>query len=296
MEDTCIKSITQKGIFKYVIISKTDCKKMYPVEKTAKEFSSLDSLHPFISVVEGTSENIGGTEKGRLWIDFKGNFKGDFAFPESYFGSKIHAAFFPYISLFAIIDTLNKYAPGEYMFKYPNDIICKKHTGKTCGSAALRNYGYLMCLYSVNFVAYPKDEILRKEGLHACCLKRHTDKIPTFEDFVYECAMRTLEINKEYDTIDKLCDLSNRLMGEYTPKIFSIEINNRFADIDKDGITWCSSFPNALTKCYLNGIPYDLDNNFFDNGYIPRVADDPKAYEELNKKIQELHKNKREEE
>ena len=97
--------------------------------------------------------------------------------------------------------------------------------------------------------------------------------------------MRTIELTKIYDTIDKVCDFINAGLNEYPSKTWHVEVNNRNADYEKDGVIWSSAYPNALTKGYLNGELYESRGTYYDNAQIVRVEDDKAAFEDTLQKI-----------
>lgn len=284
-----INQYKDKGMYKYYLGEGGDFSVKIPMERTAEAFEKLENPPPFLQFY-AMAEKCGGTAKGRMWVSYMGNFAGAFGFPEKMIEKKLHVETFPIIASLAIRDVINEYAPGKYCSKFPNDVVCKEHGGKTSGILFKRCNGYITCGFGVNLIIAPPEELLRAQGLVACCLKKHTDNIPEPLELLERCANKTLELMKVHDNIADICQFINDGLGEFGPKVWRVEVNNPNADPDKDGALWCHDFPNALTKGYLNGKPYDVKNTYFDNTSCHRVADDEAAYAETIKKIEEDRK------
>ena len=291
--------LTKVGIFDYSFMSDLDCLDTFPYRLVMKQKEKEGNPGPFLSQCDYVTR-VACTSSTRKWIPYHGNIHGAIGIPLNYFPDNLRIEFFPTISSFAIRDTCNKYAPNQYLTKFPNDVVCKEHGCKTSGIMIRREGNYAICVFGLNLVEAPPDELLRKEGLHACCLKKHTDKIPAPEEFMEAAGMRMLELIKKIDTPDKYADYFNDSFGIYEKKTFFVKINNRNADVVKDGFLWTRKFPNALFKGSLNGEVYEVEETFYDRDYY-RVAegegDDKKAdiINERNKKEreeEEANKNK----
>lgn len=199
---------------------------------------------------------------------------------------------FPYIAPFSIRDICNKYAPNEFVLKRPNDIVCKTHVGKTSGIISKKRGKFACLLFGLNRFNFPPDSLLRDQGLKGCCLKNHCKNvIPKPFEFIYEVGERIFELNEKYSELDSLLKYCNEEIASWEKnKPFVMEVNNRNADIDKDGFLWCSAFPNALIKVYDNGVLYDVKETFFDR--IPDTTDstDP-GIQKVYKAIKEMNLN-----
>ncbi len=123
---------------------------------------------------------------------------------------------------------------------------------------------YVITTFGVDLVDHPPDEELRTYGLKACCMKKHTDNIPSFEDFLCTAIELMMARINEVTTAEKVIEMINSCYNEFTKKAFKVEINNINANPDVDGAIKCDKFPNALFTCYLNGCYYDVDENFYD--------------------------------
>lgn len=246
---------------------------------------------PFIQHV-AIGKNVNGAGKGRLWIHCEGNINGMICFTQNMFKTQMALNFLPYIGPFAIRDVANKYAPDEFFIKHPNDLVCRKHQAKTAGIVCRRQGKYCIMYFGLNRYSCPSQDLLRNEGLRACCLKEHCKSvIPKVIDFLYEVAQRVLELNEQYKEIDKLVELINDGLQEYQKKTFRIEVNNRDADCEKDGTLWCPQCPNALIKGYLNGELYDKKSTLYDNIATSTDTSDPEI-----QKVYKLLKEKKEKE
>lgn len=280
--------VKERGIFDIIHVDTVNCTKKYLFHDIAMTKEKDENPRPFIDIIDIVKECTGSAD-GRVWIPFQGNLHGTISCPTTMFKSVFEVEFFPVLASFAIRDTMNKYAPGEYCSKWPNDVVCKKHGRKTCGMLCRKEGRWIFLSFGLNLVKAPDDKMLRKQGLRACCMKEHTQNIPVIEDFFYECATHLLDLIKEYNTIEKVVDLMNLSLNEYQAKTYRVEINNPNADLLKDGTLWNKKFPNALTKGYMNGVPYEFNESYFDREYYKTTgnADEKQADKnhEENKKL-----------
>lgn len=270
----------ERGIFDYVKVDKVHCQRQYLYQRIIEAKKDEKNPKPFI---EEIVIPVGGTgcKDGRLWIPYEGNLHGAIGIHLTMFDSIINQEFFPLIASLGIRDICNRYAPGEYCAKYPNDICCKKHGKKTAGILVRKESGWAICIFCINFVKSPPDTFLRKEGLKACCLSNHTKNIPKISDFLYECGIYFFELLKQYNNIYKIMSWCNEGLSEYGDKIWRGEINNPNADILKDGALWTRDHPNALTKGYLNGEEYELNPTYYDVKYCSAKYDEENKDENI---------------
>lgn len=210
--------------------------------------------------------NWAGSKSNRCFLYVEGNMGGNIGIPTYMLGNSLAVESFPMIAAIAIRDICNKYAPGCYFSKFENDVVCREHKGKTCGIITVRADNYCCCFFGLNLVGYPPDEAMRKEGLHGCCLSKHTNNIPDMKTIFIDIGNRILEMTKEYDTIPKFVKLINDALCEYDKKTWYVEVNNPNGDPEKDGMLWDHDHPNACTKGYLNGKLLDVKSTYFDPG------------------------------
>lgn len=281
-----------KGKFLYRQIDEID----YSVIKAGSitnlvEKSTKGPLRIICSSI-GLAKNCPGSRKGRNFISIKGNVTGSIGVPKEFFPNRLSYEYFPFIVPIAIKDTCNKYAPGEYQVKYPNDIVCKKHWRKTSGIGVRSSEKYACAMFGVNLVDYPSDEEIRDFGIKACCLKKHTEKVPTIEEFLCACTERIIEYVTSYTTLDQIVNLVNENFRAYEKKSFFLEINNPNGNPEKDGAIYCPEYPNALTKGYVNGILYNIDEDLYDDNLENEDISkkDEKMYEIQLKEDQRIRK------
>lgn len=240
----------------------------------------------------GIGKNVQGEKAGRLWIHREGNINAMICFPKHIFKYRLSMEFFPYLAPFGVRDVCNKYSNDSYIIKSPNDLVCKEHMGKTAGFVCRRQGKFIIAYFGCNRYSAPPQNLLRNEGLTACCLANHCKPIPKVVDFIYECATHILELGEKYHDIDPLMEYVNNCLAVYPKKFFRFEVNNRNADIDKDGLLMCKASPNALFKGFLTGVPYDVRSYLFDDN-LPTTTDT--SNEEI-KKVYELLKEEKEKE
>ena len=120
---------------------------------------------------------------GRVWISYKGNLHISISFPLSYFKSYFLEEMYPVVSNFGVLRTYNHFAPGQFMDKFPNDVVCKEHRKKCGGIMNRRDFGYVSTGIAGNLIKAPTDDELRKHGLRACYLGKHCENVPTNEEF-----------------------------------------------------------------------------------------------------------------
>lgn len=257
------------GDFLYYQGPGLDIAKGLPFMKLSMELSKLEKPQPFIHDY-GVSVNITTVNSSRMWLMFEGNLACAICIPRDYLKTQNQYHLFPIFASFAVRDTFNYFSPGQYFSKYPNDIVCKDHMRKNCGILIRRNGKYITVQYGANLVACPDDSEIRAEGLKACHLGKHTDKVVTRREFVLYSAQKILEYIQKYDTPEKVMQLSNEGFNEMGPKLWKLEMNNPNANCDVDGTLWTSDHPNALFKGYLNGREYERCAWLFDDA-VPDV-------------------------
>lgn len=273
-----------KGSYDYREVEEGDCELIRPCFAAIETNSKQE--HPRIFAEQCCLlKNVPGSKKGRMWKAIKGNMSACIAFPLEYFESPMSLEFFPVLGAIGIKRAFNKFAPDQYDSKYPNDIVCKKHWRKTCGMLYKKNLKYAFTTFGVDLVDCPNDDELREHGLKACCIKKHTDKVPTFEEFLCAAVEYIIEILKEANTPEKIVEIVNSNFQAYKRKSFFIEINNAKADCSKDGAMYCPEFPNAMMKGYVNGQLYCVDENLYDS-MIP-----PDDNDEVMKKYDIMYNN-----
>lgn len=292
---------SRMGMFDFYPIKNCDCKKGYIYHEILKEKSKEENPKPFLSKIDIVT-NATGSADGRIWIPMKGNLHGIVGFPESFFKTEWEKQMFPMIAAFALRDGILKYAPGQFMSKFPNDVVCKEHRRKTAGLLTRNEQGYVMLIFGANLVTYPDNENLRKESYGACCLKNHADYVPSVEELLLEIGHRITEMYKIYTDNQKILDLVNTSLNEYEPGNYKLELNNPKADLKKDGTFWTTQYRNALFKVHHDGFIYQYFESYFDKVYykVEGNPDEKKPYhieyeyvkdEDLDK---EIHNQKHE--
>lgn len=245
---------------------------------------------PFYIINTDYVHGMAGSEKGRVWVSIRGNIQCQLLFPNTICKTPMQYNFFGILSTFAVKDVLNKYAPNTFTCKFPNDVICKEHERKISGICDVPFPHYLASGFAMNVPGAPPDELLRKEGLKACCLANHMKDIPKPEQIITEVGERMIELNEELgNDPDKFLAKFNDSYSPYVKKKFVLEMNNRNADVEKDGTLWSAQWPNALFKGYLNGKAFDSSEwnkkgQFWDEErFVPKANDD--EYKEFLKKV-----------
>ena len=170
---------------------------------------------------------------------------------------------FPLYSDYAVLETFNHFAPGQYIMKFPNDVVCREHRKKTSGILNRRAFGFAITGMGGNLIAVPGENELRKMGSGACCLSNHCDKVPTQEEWMCEYYKKLMKIMKEYDTVDKIVEHQNLVFNEYENN-YKMSINNPNADLEKDGTFWTQEYPNALFKVDHKGMRYQYFKSEYD--------------------------------
>ena len=167
------KNYTKRGNFLYLGVAGGDYRQGGFYRKVIKDWASKSDKPPaFIHNAEHFY-NICGTSKSRIWIFGEGNIGATIGIPKYMFRDILAIECFPIFASLAVRDVCNKYAPGCYISKFPNDVVCKEHQGKTAGILLRRVDPYVCCVFGVNTQTHPPKEDLRKDGLNACSLKEH---------------------------------------------------------------------------------------------------------------------------
>ena len=204
----------------------------------------------------------------------KGNILTFVALPLKHFENYFQEEVYPCLSQIALLDTFNHYCPGQYMIKFPNDIVCCEHVGKTSGALVRREEGYALFAPGVNSVAAPEGDQLRKHGIKSCCMKKHiVGELPTAEEFTELLYQNLRDVSKKYDTPEKVVEIMNKEYNKYD-KTYKLSINNPNADLKKDGTFWTQKFPNALFKVDHKGMRYQYFSSYYDPIYF-KVEGDP---------------------
>lgn len=264
----------QKEGFDYYRIAHVDCGKGYFFQKVIKKRNEQKITRPFIAEVDHMDNAVGSAD-GRVWISIPGNFGTTVGIHESYFKNKWEIEVFPLIAPFSLRETCNHFAPGKYMNKFPNDLCCKEHNRKTAGMLIRNEGGWVLFGYAFNLLHTPEEKDLRVHSYGACCFKEHCDpdKIPTPEQFSLYNAKLVLEMQKKYDTNQKILDLVNIGFNERDPGNYKIEINNPNADLEKDGTFWNTKYRKALFIVHVNGYIYQYFERYYDNMYYKTEGD-----------------------
>lgn len=262
-----------EGEFDYRELEEADVRVLRPAYQLAYDRSRAPNPRPFCDQCRFLTGST-GTHVGRKWIMIRGNISGSFSFPFCYFKNHVQQEFYPIFGTIAIKDTFNKFAPGEFTVKFPNDVICRKHWRKCCGTLFKKFENYAVGCVGIDIADCPKDEELRQWGIKACCLKKHTDNIPSFEEFMCFTMRRVIELMNQYDTVEKIVEFINQEYGEFNKKSYKVIINNINADPAVDGITCCPGFPNALLKAYVNNVQYEVDETYYEPPIIPEETND----------------------
>lgn len=292
-EGNYIPDFEPRGDFDFIKLTQRNCKSGYLYRYLVQERSKEEKPRAFIeqcTIVKGVT----GTASSRKWISIAGNVSGIVAIPTHMLKDDIAVEFFSPIASMAIKEVGNMYAPGEYCTKFPNDVVCCKHGKKTCGILCRKEGKFVVAVFGFNLIEAPKDEQLRAQGLRACCLKNHSNNIPTPEEFIYQCGVKILEVYKQLDTLDKILNMMNLELNVFEKKKFKIVMNNPNAEIYKDGVLWTPDHPNALTKGYLNGDDYIFLPYFFDVAYYENATNSNEE-KEADKRTREYKEQKEKE-
>ena len=267
-----------KGGYDLYKIEDEDFSKSF-LRKTICEYRVSKGNKKIFICLWGRILNGVGSCPGRLWISYKGNLHMSISFPLSYFKSYFIEEMYPVVGNFGVLRTFNHFAPGQFMDKFPNDIVCKEHRKKCGGIQERRDFGYCHTMPNGNLVMAPRDDELRKFGLRACYLGKHADYVPSLDEFADEFYRQMVKAIDEFDTLDKILDYENKFYNEYENN-FKLSINNPNADLKKDGTFWTLETPNALLKCDHKGMRYQYFSSWFDKVYhtIDGNPDQEKPY------------------
>lgn len=274
-----------RQIFDYIHVREINCKNGYNYTNIVQQRSQDQMPRAFIEdcdIIYGGA----GTANGRVWIPYKGNLHGVIGFPFHMFRDQTAIELFSIVASYGIKDVCNKFAPGEYCSKFPNDVICKKHHRKTGGIICRKEGKFCLVIFALNLVKAPPDALLRKQGIRACCLRHHTKNVPSSSEFLYATGMEILNLYNRLNSVYSIVNYMNESLSECGEKLFRAEINNPNADILVDGALWTRKFPNALTKGYLNGEEYENQETYFDTEYF-NPDGDPTNSEDNNRSSDE---------
>lgn len=111
------------------------------------------------------------------------------------------------ITAISIIEELLKINKDDFFLKYPNDILCTEN--KKLGGILVMEYkDFYIIGYGINLKEAPDRSQIRKEGLSACCIKKHLPKnikLPDALDLSIEITKRIIyNINLGEDQITPL--------------------------------------------------------------------------------------------
>ena len=266
-----------KGEYEFRYIDFVDSSLSYPNGQSIREYDGNKNYRILAEAI-GVSINSPCSKPERRWINIRGNCSGCLSVPLCYFKNNMQKECFPFVIAMAVKDTMNQYAPDEYCLKFPNDVVCKTHWKKTCGMLTEYYRNYTTSSFSIDTVACPKDEEMRKEGVKACCMKNHTSNLPDPKIMVCQITERVIEILKDFNDLHKFVENFNNNYNKFRPKYLRLEINNEKADPSVDGALFCDEFPNAMLKGYLNGELYNVKESFYN--YIDVYAT-PKTKEKF---------------
>ena len=285
---------SKRGIFDILEASSRDFSNGYLYREEVDRRSLEEKPEPFIFSTKVGKNSIGSAPGRKMYL-LEGNAAACIAIPLHMFKSPLQIESFPIVCPSAVKDVANKYAPGKYLIKFPNDIACQEH-GKKSGGVICRKEGkYCLNVFIFNIARYPGDELLRKEGLKACCMKCHKEgELPTPNDFHYEVAMRMLELFDTLKTPEDVINYTNVELNQFPGKSFKMQVNNPNADIYKDGFCWTRQTQNSLFKGYINGEEYEFQPYLFDYGYFEHYKGQD-FEKEMDKNTREL-KEQREKE
>ena len=117
------------------------------------------------------------------------------------------------ITSVSIIQYFDQLSQGEFLLKYPNDILCKDRH-KLGGIIAETYKNYMLIGFGLNIVDKPEADKIRKEGLQPCFLKEHLNsgqEVPSAIDvsievtnnILYNLNLKGNQISKIYDEFTK---------------------------------------------------------------------------------------------
>ena len=256
------KKFEDKGDFDFYEVDVEDPIKSIIRKDICEHRLKEGNYKPWIKLSE-IVQNVTGSADGRVWVSIKGNLHLVLTIPLKQFKSKFEEELFPTIADISVLDTFNHFAPGKYMLKFANDIVCKEHRSKTAGILRRRAFGCASVIMGGNLVQAPGAEKLRAQGITACCMKDHCDNVPTpleFSTVLFKILMENL---KKYDTVDKIVEHQNLVFNEYENN-YKMSINNPNADLEKDGTFWTQEYPNALLKVDHKGMRFQYFKSDYD--------------------------------
>ena len=272
-EDFDPKVFEDKGDFDLYRLYEEDVLKGFIHVSICKE--RANNPKPWVKITDKI-KNATGSQDGRVWIPLDGNFSTIYGFPLTFFKNYQEEEFFPVLGPIAILRTFNHFCPDKYVMKFPNDIACKEHRGKTCGLLVRREHGFAMIGPGVNLATCPNPNEVRKQGIKPCCMKNHCDgKLPTPEEWSFECYKNMIQILKECDTPEKVVAVMNEEYNKYENN-YNMTINNPNADLKKDGTFWTQKTPNALFKVDHKGMRYQYFSSYYDPIYFKLEGDPDK--------------------
>ena len=277
MENADVNNFENKGDFDYYHLAEDDFTKRLFFRECIVDRSKKPNPRPYI-MVSDISKNVTGSADGRVWKPILGNLHMAAAMPIN-FSSDFEDEMFPLLVPIAVKETYDHYAPGLFICKFPNDIVCREHKRKVSGVLIRKMDGFVVIFLGGNLVAAPGIDELRKDSYGACCMKNHIDKVPTPYEFAVEFYRNVLALKGKYNTIEKVLEAQNTMMNEYLPN-YKLSINNPNADLKKDGAFWTEDFPNAYLKVEHDGKRYQYFSCYYDNVFykLEGDAEKPKHY------------------
>ena len=214
-EDFSVDKFEKRGDYDLYHILEEDVSKGFLHIPILEDRKKQENPRPWAKIVD-SAKNVTGSSDGRVWVNVKGNFGTLVAIPLKHFENIFQEEVYPVISHLALLDTVNYYCPGEYLIKFPNDIICKEHGGKTCGTLIRREQGYSLFAPGVNLFGAPEGGLLRKDGKTACFIQKHCKgKLPTPVEFTDRLFENLKNISKKYDTPEKVVEIMNKEYNKY---------------------------------------------------------------------------------
>ena len=268
------KIFENKGEYDYYHVEHEDVLKSYLHIPICNYRNTLKDPKPWAKISDSCA-NVTGSADGRVWVSLKGNPAPCVAIPLHCFKDDFQIEMFPLLASIATLDTFNHIAPDTYILKFPNDIVCKEHKGKTSGVLIRKEYNHVLLGAGCNLVAAPENNDLRKNSITACCVKRHVPegKVPTPEEFIDELFKNMWKFIQKFPTIEEILEMLNREFNKYENN-YKLSINNPNADLKKDGAFWTQKFPNAYLKIDHKGMRYQYFESYYDNVYFD-VKGDP---------------------
>ena len=176
----------------------------------SKEIIDNGNKLPFLLNADIQTENKG--EKNRIEGNVKGNVYTTSCFPFNMIKNefKDKDIFIKLVSI-SIYDLLDKYACGEFLLKYPNEIICKD--GKKIGEILIEMYNDFINVEVRLNIVHPEQNEVKGDGKQQCCFNNHYNNkndlnalemsIEITKKIFYNLSLSILRVTELYDQLSK---------------------------------------------------------------------------------------------